>query len=571
MADGYVRDKPDASWWMTQVRAGIEYREMHANEAAWQRWRSYYRGKWRPGILPVNLFFSMMRTIVPRVYFRNPSVSITPTMPGPEAMIFAQILERCDNKLLDMMGIKKQLKTGVQHAFQFGTGVLKLGFGAQYTPTPDFGFTAAPVSRSGHRVEYRDGVFPMMPWLSAVHPGNFIVPDGTREYEEARWVAHWVQRPVEDVKEDRRLRNTENIGSSTNSKTPMRFGSSAVKNTVDMIDLVEIRDKKRNTVMVLNPYGARDVGVLYSGPDELQAEGGIPFYPLVFNQDDEVFWGVPDSQILEPYQLEVNEIKTQQMKHRRLALVKVFAKIRGIDEQEAQKMLSEDAGAVVWTNGNPAEVLQVAQVSKIPEDLFAAEQSVMGNVRDTIGFSRNQFGEYNSRTAETTATEASIVREATEIRVDERRDLTADVLVAAIEDTNSIIFRHWQSKQVVQVVGPGGLPVWVQFTGRELAQGGRFVVKVDPDSSVPMTKQMREQRALTLYERLKTNPIIDPMKLTAYLLHELHGTQFDDMMRMLPAVPGQQMPNGPIGMQQYSNMVQQSMARLGNGATQGSA
>lgn len=560
-SNGYLgRDKPDAAWWMTQVYAGIEFRKRYARQESWERWRSYYRGNWRPGVLPVNLFFTMMRTIVPRVYFRNPSVSVTPSMPGPAAVAFAQVMERADNKLIAMMGLKKQLKRGVQHSFQFGTGVLKLGFGAQYTPTPDFGFTAAPVSRAGHRVEYRDGVYPMMPWFGAVHPGHFIVPDGTCSYEDARWVAHWIQRPVEDVKEDKRLSNTENIGSSSNSRVPMRFN--AIKNTVDMVDLVEIRDKKRNTVMVLNPYSSRDVGVLYYGEDELQANGSIPFYPLIFNEDDEVFWGTPDSAILEPYQLEINEINTQIMKHRRVSIVKVFARVKGIDPAEAEKMLSEDVSAVVWTQGDPREVVQSAQVSQIPQDLLIAKQGVQNDVRESIGFSRNQFGEYNSKTADTTATEANIVREATEIRVDERRDLTADALTKVIEDMHSIVFNHWTGKQVLEVVGPGGIPVWVEFTGRELSQGGRFVVKVDPDSSVPLTKQYREQKAMLLYERLKTNPIIDPMKLTSYLLHELHGVQFDDMMRMLPAVPGQQQGNGPVGMQQYGQMIQQSMGQI---------
>lgn len=560
-SDGYIsRDKPDASWWMTQVQAGMEFRKQFAHQQKWQMWRNYYRGQWRPGILPVNLFFTMMRTIVPRVYFRNPSVSVTPTMPGPAAVAFAQVLERCDNKLLALMGAKRHFKRAVQHAFQFGAGVVKLGFGAEYTPTPDFGFTAAPVSRSGHRVEYRDGVYPMMPWVGSVHPGAFVVPDGTRTYEEARWVAHWVQRPVEDVKEDRRLKNTETLGSSSNTKTPMRFASN-VKNTVDMVDLVEIRDKKRNTVMVLNPYGGRDVGVLYSGPDELQANGSIPFYPIIFNEDDEVFWGTPDSQILEPYQLEINETNTQIMKHRRMSLVKIFARIKGIDEQEAQKMLSEDVSSVVNVNGDPREIVSIQQISNIPQDLLVAKQGVMNDVRESIGFSRNQFGEYNSKTSDTTATEANIVREATEIRVDERRDIVADVIVQIAEDMHSIIFRHWTGKQVMQVTGPGGIPVWVQFTGSELAQGGRFTVKVDPDSSVPETKQLREARASQVYQLLKTNPIIDPMKLTQYLLHELHGVQFDDMMRALPPVAGMN-PGATMSLPQYGGMVQQSMAAL---------
>jgi len=48
------------------------------------------------------------------------------------------------------------------------------------------------------------------------------------------------------------------------------------------------------------------------------------------------------------------------------------------------------------------------------------------------------------------------------------------------------------------------------------------------------------QKALVTYERLKTNPLIDPQLLTTYLLHELHGTQFDTMMRTLGQLAQQQ-------------------------------
>jgi len=223
-------------------------------------------------------------------------------------------------------------------------------------------------------------------------------------------------------------------------------------------------------------------------------------------------------------------------------------------------MISEDVAAVVMMAGDPRTDIHAMQVSNIPQDLILAGREIMQDVRETIGFSRNQFGEYNSRSGDTTATEAQIVRMASEIRVDERRDIVADSIVGFVQDMHSIIFNHWTTDQVMEVVGPGGVPVWIRFRGQDfLRGGGRYTVKVDPDSSVPDTKQVREQRAVGLYNILKTNPLIDPMKLTQYLLHELHGTQFDDMMRMLP--PPAEAPQGPMSPAQFGNMIQSSAQR----------
>src|SRR6266567_3787977 len=111
---GYINGKPDVSYWMQQVRKGIAYRKKYAYQDQWDTWRKYYRGQWDAKIMPYNVFFKMIRTLVPRVYFRNPSISIAPGKPGLEYMVLAQILERIDNKLIKSMRLKTQLKMAVQ-------------------------------------------------------------------------------------------------------------------------------------------------------------------------------------------------------------------------------------------------------------------------------------------------------------------------------------------------------------------------------------------------------------------------------------------------------------------------
>ena len=88
----------------------------------------------------------MIRTTVPRIYFRNPSISVISTKPGLENFVFAKLTERVDNKLLRQMKIKKHFKRQVQDAWMFGTGVGKLGFGSQFHSSPEgVGETEAPL------------------------------------------------------------------------------------------------------------------------------------------------------------------------------------------------------------------------------------------------------------------------------------------------------------------------------------------------------------------------------------------------------------------------------------------
>lgn len=541
------------SFWIDQINAGIDYRRKYAKEDKWNDYRSYYRGNWLPGVLPLNFFFMLMRAIVPRVYFKNPSVSIVPAMPGLECAVFAQLLERIDNKLFTQMKLKKQIKKMVQDSFMFGTGVGKLGLGGVYTPSPTYSGAIVPSLEKKGRIEYKAGTADNMPWFGRMQTGDFIVPSGCEDIDDAMWVAHRVERYIDDVKSDPRLKFTKDLVATR--LTSYQRGGRVVnlQKPIDTIELFEIRDRKFGRVFVLSPDHQK---ILYEGPDLLQTREGFNFFPLIFNNDDEVFWGVPDAAILEPQQLEANEVRTQTMKHRRLTLLKILYETGAIEEPELKKMLSESVGAGVQVND--ITKVKPMQVAGIPADLLASAEQVRADIRETLGFSRNQMGELSQKSGDTTATEASIVQMASEIRVDERRDMVADLLCNIANAMNEVLFKTWTGEQIVDIAGPGGVRVWVAFSA-EMLRGGAYEVSIDADTSLPLSRTAREQKAIQVYGLLKENPLVDPMLLTKYLLREMHGCQYDDLMRGLPTGVGLA---SPMNVGQFGQLLQNGQ-RLG--------
>ncbi len=560
--EGYIRKRPDVSYWEAQIHAGEEFRKKFAYEAEWDKWRAFYRGNWSPGIMPVNLFYMYVRSIVPRTYFRDPTVSISPAKPGGINLLFARLLERVDNKMIKRMKFKQHMKGVVQDTFLLGTGVPKLGFGGFYSPTVLDDEPGAPLTSEGTAVEYFTGTDDFMPWISRTPPGNFIVPPGITSFNHSRWTIEEFKRPLDDVQRDPRLENTAGLQGSENRETTDAIDLGNIIRPVKMVKLYEIHDKATGKVFIYAPDHSKEDKILFFGDDRfLLTYGGFPYFPTIFNDDDEAFWGLPDSKILEPLQLEINEIKTQIMRHRRMALVKLLVKRKGIKREEAEKMVSEDVSPVIFLEGGQGAIGNLVQEfnTGIPPELFLAADTLMQDVREQIGFSRNQFGEFNSRSGDTTATEANIVKQATEIRIDERRDVIADTVVDIVEMMHGVLFDNWGEEQIIDVIGPGGVPIWIRVRG-ELLKRGKFSVKVDPDSSVPETKGLREQRAIQLFQFLRTNPLIDPIKLTQYLMTELKGPAFDEMMQMLPQ-PGVQ-PDKPVEIGDFAQLMQNSIGQL---------
>jgi len=561
MSNGYVSGKPDTEWWMTQIRKGIAYRRKHARESDWQRWRSYYRGNWPRGTLPVNLFFRMLRTVVPRIYFRNPSISVQPSKSGLEQQVFARLIERVDNKLMRTMRIKNQLKQMVHDTWMFGTGVGKRGFGQEFHPTPDtISGGSDPIAKGAGpiaKTEYHSTIRDNMPWFLENPVGGFIVPAGSRNFQECRWYAGWYRRPLDDLQEDPRFKNTSMLKGSHQSQSRPTSLADVTEGPTNEVDLVEVRDTKTGKAFVIAPFGELDKKVLLFGDDSLQVNGRTPFYTTVFNPDDEVCWGVPDSVVLEPQQLELNEIRTLTMKHRRLAIIKLMYKDKSLDMAELEKILDGNVLAAVKVNTELSDI-EFRQTADIPRDLFIAGNEVLNDVREGMGFSRNQFGNFAEGSADRTATEANIIQTATEIRVDERRDAIADLIVDLFEDIHVDIFDRWTGEIVEQVIGPDLIPYWVAFKPAML-KAAQYELSVDPDSTVPETKDVRMQKALVTYERLKTNPLIDPTLLTQYLLHALHGVQFDNMMRTLQQLAASgasgATSQNPIGPEQFMQVL----------------
>ena len=568
---GYIHGTPDKEYWLGEIRRGIQFRRTYAHEHRWNTWRNYYRGNWPRGVLPLNLFFRMLRTVVPRIYFRNPSISVQATKPGPDQAAFAQLIERIDNKLMRTMRMKDQIKKITHQAWMFGTGIGKRGFAQEFHPSPDImGDESAPGARMRgapiSRVEYHSNVQDNMPWFLKTPTGDFIVPTDTCEFEEARWYANWIRRPQFEVQNDPRLKGVRDIQPSSPGQSLLSGQpASTSRKRTDTVDLIEVHDTMTQKVFVIAPYHGDKIS--FFDDDRLQINNRVPFYKVIFNDDDEVFWGVPDSVILEPQQLEINEIRTLQMKHRRLTLLKLMYKKDSIEITQLEKLLNGEVMAAVEVKGELSDI-DTFQVADMPAALQTAALEVMGDVREGMGFSRNQAGEYSEgKSKNPTATEASIVQAASEIRIDERRDMLADMIVDVFEDIHTDIFDRWNDEQVVQIMGPDNVPLWVAFKP-EMLKAARYEFQIDPDTAVPETKNLRMQKAIQTYTILKENPLIDPELLSKYLLREMHGVQYDNMLRTMQQLQqnasGQQpgsTQDMPMGAEQYIQM----LAKRGNG------
>ena len=545
--------------WKTRIKQGVRYRTLYGRSRDWQKYKTMGRGFWPKGIVPVNIMYALGRALIPQVYFRNPKVSVIPGKPG--YTMHARVVERIDNYLIRELGLKDELKSMILDCFYCGRGPGILGYDTEFGFNPAFmsdeyeDSSLTTFNKKGERIEYNIGVKPGMPWFLRCNPLDFIAPWGTHKWGENQWYAFRKMRTLRDIKEDPKYKNKldlkatfqSKLGSSDESRPEGggRILDEDWKN--EWVELWEIHDQRTGRVFCIsldhNKFLREDF-------DYLQQEG-LNARVLGFNEDPDYFWWAPDARMVEVQQTELNDIRTMAKAHRKVALLKVLYD-KTLKPDELAKLLDSDPKAAVGIDVGPqGDIRKMVSLlqSHVPPDFQRSAAEVREDVREIIGFSRNQMGAYEAPGGRRTAHEAEIVRVASMIRVDERRDIMADMLSSIIRGMNQIIFENWTAERVVDIVGQDGARYWIRFTGKEIK--GEFTYKINPEESQPTSTQTKRQEALEFMQvAMKTSGV--DMK---YLLETWASTfEWIDPKLLFPGEGAGRSPEKAMGFYDYMKM-----------------
>ncbi len=538
--------------WKGDIRAGIKYRNVFGRAKEWARYKNMYRGYWDSETVPVNLVYALGRSLIPQTYFRNPRISVVPRLPGYSP--HAAVLERVDNYMIGELGIKNQLKSMILDCYLCGRGPGIIGYDTEFGFNPKFMSTdyaqdtsLTSFNKEGELIEYTDEVKPGMPWFLRCNPMDFIVPWGTARWEDAQWFAFRKMRMLSDIKDDPKYKNKSNLtapykhkleGSENRPELQMRLSEENPEK--EWVELWQVHDKKSGRVFVISLDHEK---FLRDDIDYLQTEG-LPAVCAGFNEDPDFFWWSSDVRMIEKQQLELNDIRTMAKKHRRVALLKVLYDKGMVGKDALVKLLDGDPKAAVEIDaGSSGDIRKAVALfqSHVPPDLIPAAQEVREDVREIIGFSRNQMGSFEAPGGRRTAHEVETVRSASMIRIDERRDTMADTLEVIIRKMNQLVFEHWTEERVVDIVGPDGARLWVKFTGKQIR--GEFAYKINPEESIASNQMVRRDEDKQLLELATKIPGLN----TQYLV-ESYARQFDwlDPKLLFPGAGPGRSPERPM-------------------------
>lgn len=538
--------KRDFHFWLEEAKSGERYRDEKSSYKNWATYRRAYRSNYSKNTLPVNLVYATLKNIIPRIYFRNPHVAVSAKLSGFEGN--ALVVSHIDNMLLNELNMRRTIKQLILDAFLCGYGVVKLGFSYEYGDSivkegDDFKVTR-------RKLEYDERIIPNFPWAKRLLPEHFITPYGTVELESAPWLGNIYWRPAEDVQQDPRFKNTRDLQATAYMEVSTDYGK---KVEVPMVKLYEIIDRREGKIITL-AEGAEDF---------LQKEDySLPIMPyeiLQFSESaDEIWYPPSDVESFFPLQLDVNEIETQIMQHRRIASKRFIFKSGTFGKNpqtELEKLTSEAIGVGVEVEGSPRDDIEEFELD-IPQSLFKAKEEVRNDIREVVGMSQNQLGAFVGKT-HIAEGEGQRVQQSADERMAERRDAVANFLTRVVEKLNKIIFTKWDNEDVIPIIGPDGVKYWVQYQGNQLA--GQYNIEITGEDIAPISSVYKLNELQGLIKILAQNPYVDQVELTRQLVNQIRGF---NGRKLLKPVQEQGSPQQPVDIR---TMMQQIQARRGGG------
>jgi hypothetical protein len=536
-----MRKELTVQQWIGELERGCDYRKDYGFEDAWSNLEAMFYSAGSFGSAP-NLISSNGDALISNVSMSNPYITVESM--DIESVPGAKVLERVDNNLMSQLKVSPAMEQAALHAFLWGRGILKIGYDSEFGWDPEqmlglgaqIGATFSQFDKKGNRIE-TGPARPGMPWVCACLPHDIVVPWGAIDDPRLPWIAHRVIRHIDDIKSDAKYSNKRDlqptlsmkdfVGSYTSRIKPLSFlgrsdrsFSKEGTDNAQFCELYEIHDRRTQSIKVLAVGHDK---WLRDDEDRLQMDG-LPFVTFSFTPTARTFWTTSDAFYLQPYQADLVDIFTQAAKQRRVNILKVLYEAGVIESDYVDKLTSTDVAPFIPVKATGEPIGNKFHVLNVPNNnpmLYNDAEFIMRNARSTIGFSRNQMGEFEAR-GRRTATEAMTVQQAAEQRLDRRRLVIARAYEDVVRKINQIIFAFWGAPRWVEIAGKEGSE-WIMYTGQQLK--GNYGYSVILSDEPIRTRKSVMMESLQLYSALSQDPMVNQEELRKMLSDSFTGQQ----------------------------------------------
>ena len=396
--------------------------------------------------MTVNVVFTNIQLVKALLYYLRPYFRVRPTTRVSDADR-AQLQEEVLNIQWARHGGHKNVKRVIVDGEITGVGWLRISHG---TLEP-LNFPPKPGSLTFKRVS---------PFDIYTELDNISLEECTYFVERVRYPTRWLNKlfPKAEFQPD-----------TLDFEATRRFGTT--KHSPSKTTFYQIQDLIEGKLLLLSPQ-QREVLL------ETELEFREPMYiPLVFAEDPERSEAISETGIIEPQQIELNNIRTQQHIHRKRFNRRYIAnKSLFEDEAELKKVERGEDGTIAFVNEVEGAIKPIED-APLPTDLQVYQMDIKTDLREMFGINEWLKAGVIPRTK--TAYESSQISQGTQLRSHGRADELNDFLIQAARTTMSLL-QHYEIVDRHYIQTEEGERLW---TREDML--GDYEVEVEVGSTLP--------------------------------------------------------------------------------------
>jgi hypothetical protein len=492
------------------VKGWLERAQRAESNTAFKEWqdlleelRAYVSGvkhddKTNKKLTRSNMVYATIAAMMPKLYAKNPDIGVVPSDAVPESSMgnikrFGETAETVLHKMLVEEGrLKKRAKANIRSACGTSIGVLKLTYQKELRGDPlvirrieDTQDQLARVETLAQQLkkeddpvqiaQKRDELRANLKALGAhnevrifkgfavdrLKSEDFLILDESvvefDEYVDARALAQrtWMTVKQAEVLFEMKMDGATRYGRPRTNETASATSTGTADQTPPgemFVCVLEIWDKENGVVRTVVKGMNRWVREPYAPQHSPQR--WYPFYVLGFNVIEGRWRPISDVELLKQLQDEYNTTRTNYADVREKAVPKtVIRKGGNLSEQDVKNVM--DSGNKDWVavEGNPTVPIgqDIMRLEGVKIDPQAYDVTLIRNDMDLmVGLSD---ASRSNLIKPKTATEAELMQEALNSRVDERRDANEDLMSEMAEAALEIVLQDLSKAEVQQIAG----------------------------------------------------------------------------------------------------------------------